>query len=204
MILADRAADMEGLRAAIRKADAELPAPGVIGDIFSVWDLLPGRPEVQREKLPILADIRKAIDDPALELAEEKERERLARLRPPDRLRVLLPADLPPLARRPFTEADGTIGRVLLVYPPAQGLTLYDGRVLLRIAAVLQRITLPDGRAVDRLRLGGDLRFDDPLGAAGRAAGQPGLAGGRAGCWSCCACGRCARRCWWWAGCWSG
>ena len=38
---------------------------------------------------------------------------------------------------------------MLLIYPPEQGLTLYDGRVLLRIAAVLQRIALPDGREVE-------------------------------------------------------
>jgi uncharacterized protein len=149
VVLADREVDVEPLRVAIRKADAELPPPAVIGDIFTVWDLLPGRLEQQRQKLAVLADIRKAVDDPALELAEAKDREALTRLRPPETLRVLYPQDLPPLARRPFTEADGTIGRVLLVYPPAQGLTLYDGRVLLRMAAVLQRIELPGGRVVE-------------------------------------------------------
>jgi hypothetical protein len=39
----------------------------------------------------------------------------LRSLRPPESLRVLDPMDLPPLARRPFTEADGTIGKVLLL-----------------------------------------------------------------------------------------
>ena len=46
--------------------------PQVIGDIMTVWDLLPGRPEVQQRKLALLADIRKATDDPALELLEDE------------------------------------------------------------------------------------------------------------------------------------
>jgi hypothetical protein len=149
VLLADRTEDIEPLRAAIRRADQTLPGNDVIGQMLSVHDILPGTPEVQKRKLSLLADIRKHIDDPALELLEADRRKELQDLRPPDHLRLLLPQDLPPLARRPFTEADGTIGRVLLVYPPAQGLTLYDGRILLRIAAVLQRIPLPDGRAVE-------------------------------------------------------
>jgi predicted RND superfamily exporter protein len=149
VVLADRPEDVEPLRTAIRQADRSLPRPQVIGDIITVWDLLPGRPEVQREKLTLLAQIRKLIDDPAMELVEEKTRQDMQRLRPPDTLRALGPGDLPPLARRPFTEVDGTMGRVLLIYPPEQGVTLYDGRILLRIAAVLQKITLPDGRQVE-------------------------------------------------------
>ena len=45
------------LRTAIRQADAELPKPRVIGDIFSVWDLLPGSPSLQGQKLAVLAEL---------------------------------------------------------------------------------------------------------------------------------------------------
>ena len=41
------------------------------------------------------------------------------------------------------------MGRVLLVYPPEHGLSLWNGRDLLRIASVLQRVSLPDGRQID-------------------------------------------------------
>jgi predicted RND superfamily exporter protein len=57
--------------------------------------------------------------------------------------------DLPALARRPFTEADGTIGRVMLLYPPERGLSIWDGKALLRIASVIQTVTLPDGRQLE-------------------------------------------------------
>ena len=149
IVLADRAQDLPALRAAIRKADADLPGPDVIGRLVSVDDLLPGSVDVQQKKLALLQEIRRAAADPAMELLEPDDKRELERLRPPSSLQVLLPQDLPPLARRMFTEADGTVGRVLLVYPPERGLSLWSGRDLLRISAVLQRLSLPDGRQVD-------------------------------------------------------
>jgi uncharacterized protein len=149
VVLADRAEDLPALQAAIRKADAALPGPDVIGRMVSVEDLLPGSTDLQQKKLALLQEIRRAAADPAMELLDPSEEQDLERVRPPESLRVLSPQDLPPLARRLFTEADGTIGRVLLVYPPEQGLTLWSGRDLLRIASVLQHVTLPDGRQVD-------------------------------------------------------
>jgi uncharacterized protein len=53
------------------------------------------------------------------------------------------------LARRPFTEIDGAIGRVVLVYPVENGWSVWNGRDLLRIQSVLQRVDLPDGKSVD-------------------------------------------------------
>ncbi|HEY0707639.1 MAG TPA: MMPL family transporter, partial [Polyangia bacterium] len=68
----------------------------------------------------------------------------LEQLDVPSDLRVLAPQDLPPLARRPFTEADGTIGRGLMVYPIEKGLSVWNGRDLLRIAQVVQHLHLPE------------------------------------------------------------
>ena len=149
VLLADRNEDVEPLREGIRHADRVLSGPDVIGQMLSVHDVLPGTEESQRRKLGLLADIRKIIDDPALELLEEPRRKEVLAMRPPDTLRLLQPEDLPPLARRPFTEADGTLGRVLLLYPPEKGLSIWDGKALLRIASVLQRVPLPDGREVE-------------------------------------------------------
>lgn len=57
--------------------------------------------------------------------------------------------DLPAIARRPFTEVDGTVGRVLLVYPIEKGLSVWDGRALLDIAAVLQHLKMPSGKVIE-------------------------------------------------------
>lgn len=154
IILADDISEVEELRKTIRRQDAErAPQNGIgrpiIGQITTIWDLLPGTPEEQRQKLDLLAQIRKLTHDPALTVLDEQEREQLAKVDPPTHLRELGPMDLPPLARRPFTEVDGTVGRVLLVYPIEQGISVWNGRALLDIAAVLQHLKLPSGKVIE-------------------------------------------------------
>jgi hypothetical protein len=149
VILADRVEDVEAIRAGIRRQDARAPGDDVIGQIVTIHDLLPGTPEAQQRKLATIARIRKLIDDPAVASLSEKDRAELARATPPAQLAALTPHDLPPLARRPFTEVDGNIGRVVLIYPVDHGLSVWDGRDLLRIASVIQRIELPDGGVVE-------------------------------------------------------
>jgi uncharacterized protein len=141
IVLADDARDVEPIRAAIWRQDAK---EHVIGQIVTINDVLPGTPEVQERKLKLLAQIRKLTHDPALDTISEKERKQLAQIDIADDLRVLSPNDLPPLVRRPFTEVDSTIGRVVLVYPIEKGLSVWDGKALLRISSVLQYLHLPE------------------------------------------------------------
>jgi predicted RND superfamily exporter protein len=149
IVLADGVDEVEPIKRAIRKQDEELPGPDVIGQIVTIWDMLPGVPEVQQRKLQLIAQIRKLTHDPSLELLNDKERADLAKINPPAGLHELAPGDLPAFARRPFTESDGTIGRVVLVYPPEQGISVWNGRALLRIASVLQYLHLPNGKVVE-------------------------------------------------------
>jgi predicted RND superfamily exporter protein len=145
VILADDARDVEAIRAAIWRQDQ---SEHVIGRVITINDVLPGTPAVQKKKLALLEDIRKLTHDPTLEALNEKERKQLAQIDIPDNLHVLAPTDVPPLARRPFTEADGTIGRVVLVYPIEKNLSVWNGRDLLRISHVLQYLHLPDGKTI--------------------------------------------------------
>ena len=140
---------VEPLKKAIRRQDKEQPGIDVIGQIVTIFDLLPGTPEVQRRKLETLAQIRKLTHDPALAVLTEAERADLAKIDPPADLRELAPMDMPPLARRPFSEVDGTVGRVVLVYPPETGVSVWYGKHLLQIAAVLQNIKLDDGKVIE-------------------------------------------------------
>jgi hypothetical protein len=142
--LADRVEEVEAMRAAIMRQDAAVPGPPAVGDVVTVFDVLPGPPEAQRHKLAVLAQIRQLAEDPILEAATDEERRDLERLKPPEDLRALTPEDLPPLARRPFTEVDGTVGRVVLVYPPERGFSVWNGQDLLRMAKALQRVELPE------------------------------------------------------------
>jgi predicted RND superfamily exporter protein len=149
IVLADNAKDVEAIKQAIRQQDKAAKGPNVIGQIVTINDVLPGTPEEQQRKLALLAQIRKLKNDPALELASQKDRDQLAKIDPPANLRVLTPSDLPTLALRIFTEPDGSVGRVVLVYYIEQGLSVWNGQDLLRIASVIQKIHLPDGRVID-------------------------------------------------------
>ncbi|HVZ74312.1 MAG TPA: MMPL family transporter [Polyangia bacterium] len=149
IVLADAIDEVEPIRQTIRKQDAELPGNDVIGQIVTIWDLLPGPPEVQERKLALIKQIDKLAHDKALDLATADEKKQLAQINPPTDLHELAPSDLPQIARRPFTEVDGTVGRVVLVYPPEEGLSVWNGRDLLRIASVLQYLHLPDGHVIE-------------------------------------------------------
>ncbi len=140
IVLADTVQEVEPIRAAIWRQDE---SERVIGRVVTINDVLPGPPAVQERKLALLRQIRKLTHDPAVETLGAKERKQLAQIDIPDNLRVLTPMDIPSLARRPFTEVDGTIGRVVLVYPIEQNFSVWSGRDLLRLAKVLQYLHLP-------------------------------------------------------------
>jgi uncharacterized protein len=147
VVLADRLDQVEEIRAVIRARDAG--ARPVIGNLVTIYDVLPGTPALQRRKLALLGEIRALASDPAISTLSSARRDELARLTPPADLRELRPQDLPPLARRPFTENDGTVGRLVLVYHADQNVSMWDGHDLLAIAAVLGRLPLPDGSTIE-------------------------------------------------------
>ena len=160
IVLADGVDEVEPIKQAIRRQDARRrPGPDVIGQIVTICDLLPGAArgpaaQARADRADPQADAR-----PGARAARTPRRSAdLAKIDPPDGLRELAPVDLPPIARRPFTEVDGTIGRVVLVYPPEKGLSVWNGRDLLRIA-VGAAVPAPAERQGGRdLGLGGGVR----------------------------------------------
>jgi uncharacterized protein len=148
LVLADSMDELQPLKEAIRRQDQAAPKR-TIGEVVTIYDMLPGPPDEQQRKLDLIKQIRKLTHDPALAVLNDKERADVAKIDPPEGLRLLSPMDLPAFARRPFTETDGTVGRVLLVYPPESGLSVWNGRDLLLMASVLQRLHLPDGQVIE-------------------------------------------------------
>jgi hypothetical protein len=141
-LVADRLAQVPLIPAAVRAADRA--ADPRIGHVVTIYDVLPGTQREQAEKLRVLDEIRQLLRDPAMAVLPAAERRRLEALTPPAGLRVLAPSDLPPLVRYPFTEKDGTIGRVVLAYH-AENVSMWDGKELLGVAGVLQNLALADG-----------------------------------------------------------
>ena len=79
--------------------------------ISTLEDLLP---KDQPQKLEILADIREMLDGGFLRHIPQEEQSRYTKLRPPDGLRALTDEDVPSEMAWPYTERDGTRGRLVL------------------------------------------------------------------------------------------
>ncbi|MEO8874274.1 MAG: MMPL family transporter [Polyangiaceae bacterium] len=147
LMLADDAEEVPLIKKQIFQNDADDKQGQLVAQVATVDDLLPGSPDEQKHKLEILDRIRDKLTDNVLASMSPEERERVAEIKPPEDLDVVHPKDLPPLLRRRFEEANGTVGSVFYV-KYKNDVSLSDGHNLLRIAHTTDDIHLPDGRIV--------------------------------------------------------
>jgi hypothetical protein len=147
LMLADSAAQVPALKAQILANDAADPKGTLIAEVATAYDLLPGSPAEQKQKLEVLDRIRDRLTPRVLADLPADERARVDELRPPERLRVLEPNDLPVLLRRRFEENDGRVGTVFYV-KYKNDVSLSDGHNLLRLARATDNVRLPDGTVV--------------------------------------------------------
>jgi hypothetical protein len=143
VIAAPRRDQMAPLAASIRAADAARPpAERWLQDIRSLDDLVP--PD-QPAKLAVLAELRKLIDDEALQASlEPAERAKLAKVRPPDELRPLADTGVPHDLVWPFVERDGSIGR-LAVLRGSPRLDSFNVADRVRFAREIRALDVPAG-----------------------------------------------------------
>lgn len=135
--------EVSALKRSLREQDQRVTGGKYIERVETIYDRLGGSPEVVREKLALLSDIRAEIDD-ALPHLTKKDRRIALQWRPPEYLRALTAQDLPELVRAQFTEKDGTVGTPIYVYL-ARGLSQSNGHNLLRIADIFENVKRPDG-----------------------------------------------------------
>lgn len=108
------AADVPPTVRAIRTLERTRPAgKPLLAEVLSLEDVVPSD---QPERLALLADIRRLVDD-ALANGDLTDREaaRLRELRPPDGLAPVTLADVPPSLTWPFIEQDGSAGKLVLL-----------------------------------------------------------------------------------------
>ena len=131
-------------------AQAQAQAPSPVAKVVTLDELLPGTPDEVARKLALLVEIRRLLSPANLSLLSDEDQRRAADLRPPANLRSYDERALPPLMRRPFTERDGTLGRIVLIYPPTQeeGFSLSNGRDLIRLSDAIRDVPLADGRVL--------------------------------------------------------
>jgi predicted RND superfamily exporter protein len=140
VIAADRLDQVPQIVDALHAIDAgKPPAEQTIGD---VWSILAFVPRDQDKKLPLIDELRRMIDD-ALPDLDEEDRKELLELRPPDGLRPITLASLPPSLRERVTEKDGRVGLVIEVRP-AEHLDEWNGHDLIRFASAVRSLELAD------------------------------------------------------------
>ena len=147
LMLADSAEQVPLVEAKILANDAADPEGSLIADVATAYDLLPGAPEEQKEKLAVLDRIRERLTPAVMNDLPPDERARVEELKPPVTLHVLTPMDLPALLRRRFEENDGRVGTVFYVKYRNE-VSLSDGHNVLRIAKSTDNVRLSDGSVV--------------------------------------------------------
>ena len=148
VILAAEPGQTDLVRRALRTADTRFDGRPLLGDILSIDDFLPGTRASQEAKLTVLREIRTDLTKQNLEQLDEKERDTISRLIPPERLSSIGPLDLPMLVRRPFTENDGTLGRVILAFTRPESYDVWSGHDMLRLNDRVGEVRLPDGQVL--------------------------------------------------------
>jgi predicted RND superfamily exporter protein len=146
VIAVDHRHDVAAIAERIREDDAKRPEKQRwTKDVRSLEDLIP---QDQDKKLEIIADIRKHIDNPKLQAnVDEKDRELLAKLRPPDGIKPVTDKDVPHDLAWPFIEKDGSIGKLVIIRG-AQRFDSFNVDHRLAFAAEVRRIELPPGALV--------------------------------------------------------
>ena len=191
-VMTDWVDQIAPLKAALEaRRDAAPPDAKPFKDVHVLQDFVPSD---QETNIPILLQLRRRILS-AHHRGMVADWDKVEPYLPPADLKPITMADLPPAVARPFTERDGTRGRILYI-SPVDGSMTSDARYLLRWADSY-RSTKPPGRKRDpRLGARSDLRRHvgrhprrRPAGGGGllpghlvhRRAGLPQLAAGDAG-----------------------
>lgn len=134
VLLVDDPEQADAVAAAMRDKDAKRGIDHTIKTVRTLHSVLPDR---QAEKIEILGRVRAKIDKYRHRVDEEAQRE-IDSWRPPESLRVLVPADLPRVLREAFTETDGQMGRLIGIDADSSHYSNWNGHDLLRMAEVMQ------------------------------------------------------------------
>ncbi len=147
-ILVDRPDQVAPLREKleeVRKKAEHDKTPLPFKDIHALQDFVP---DDQAAKIPILLSIKeRALRAHKRGIIPDKDWADIKDILPPDDLEPFGIRDLPADMARPFTEVDGTRGRIVYIEPTEHDLT-DDAHYLKLWAASYRRTVLPDGSVI--------------------------------------------------------
>jgi hypothetical protein len=144
-IMTARVDQVKPLLAELEKRRRAATDPPPFQKVVSIFDLVP---EDQEEKLKLLAQMRSRIERVRERgTISDEDWKAIEPHLPPSDLRAFGIEDLPERVARPFTERDGTRGRIVYVVP-TDGQSVRNMRYLLRWADAYRQTVLPSGEVV--------------------------------------------------------
>jgi predicted RND superfamily exporter protein len=143
-VMTDRLDQVAPLKAALEARRNEAPADAKpFKDVHTLQDFVPAH---QEEKIPILMQLRRRILK-AHRMGLVHDWEKIEPYVPPEDLQPFGIDQLPDAIARPYTEKDGTRGRIVYI-SPADGSDTADAHYLLRWADGFRSTVLPDGTEI--------------------------------------------------------
>ncbi|HZX40723.1 MAG TPA: MMPL family transporter, partial [Myxococcaceae bacterium] len=143
-VMTDRLDQVAPLKAALEaRRDAAPPDARPFKAVHTLQDLVP---KDQEAKIPVLMQLRRRILK-AHQRGLVPNWEKVEPYLPPENLKPFGIAELPDAIARPFTEKDGTRGRVVYI-SPAEGGDTSDAHYLLAWADGYRSTVLPDGTEI--------------------------------------------------------
>jgi uncharacterized protein len=145
-VVTERVDQVQPLEAELeRRRKAAPPKLQPFENTVSIFSLLP---KDQAEKLPLIAEMRDRIQRARKRgFIDDQDWTKLEKHLPVGELRPIAIADLPEQAARPFTERDGTRGRIVYL-APTHGVSVWDARYLMRWADSFRHVKLPNGDVI--------------------------------------------------------
>lgn len=111
----------------------------------SIFSLLPGE---QAEKIPLIEAMRDRIQRARNRgVISDADWVKIEKHLPKGEIKPITIADLPEQAARPFTERDGTRGRIVYIVP-RHGRSVWDAKYLMRWANAFREVKLPNGDVI--------------------------------------------------------
>jgi len=145
-VMVDDLADVPLLAAELEKRKEAAPADRKpFEKVVTINTLIP---KDQEEKIPLIEDIQRIVKKARRRnLISDADWAELEPYMPKRELAPIGIADLPEGVARPFTEKDGTRGRIVYIVPK-QGESVWNARYLIRWADSFRSTTLPNGHVI--------------------------------------------------------
>lgn len=145
-VMTDRLDQVPLLEAELQKRLEAAPAnEKPFEKVVTIHSLIP---KEQAEKLPLIEEIRRIVTKARKrKLISDEDWAEIGPYMPAEELKPITIADLPEPVARPFTEKDGTRGRIVYIVPK-QGQSVWDAHYLIRWADSFRSTTLPTGETI--------------------------------------------------------